>query len=234
VIDHYTWSGGREAMLRFGPADGPAVVVALPLFEEANRTRTFVVGMLRRLASHGIGSVLPDLPGTGESVRATVEASLSDWRAAYDAVIRTVGDRPAYAVAIRGGALIDSLAAVAGRWHFAPASGHDLVRELLRTKKAEMRESGLSRDSIDLPDDGGTPVEVAGNLLPRSLLAELEGALPRSGSGVRSVRLETDPRPADLKVAGAPLWRRSEPGDDPALAAILADDIAAWVRACEG
>ena len=221
-------------MLRFGPTDGPVVVVALPLFEEANRTRTFMVGMLRRLAERGIGSVLPDLPGTGESLRATVEASLVDWRAAYDAVIRTVGDRPPYAVAIRGGALIDSLATVAGRWHFAPASGGDLVRELLRTKRAELRESGHASDSIDLRDEAGTPIEVAGSLLSRSLLAELEGALPRSGHGVRSVRLETDPRPADLRVAGAPLWRRSEPGDDPALAAILADDISAWVRACEG
>ncbi len=42
-IDHYDWSGGREALLRFGPDTGPVVILALPLFEEANRTRTFAV-----------------------------------------------------------------------------------------------------------------------------------------------------------------------------------------------
>ncbi len=37
-------------MLRFGPADGLVVVAALPLFEEANRTRAFMVTILRALA----------------------------------------------------------------------------------------------------------------------------------------------------------------------------------------
>jgi hypothetical protein len=35
-IDRYRWSGGEEAVLRFGPDDGPVVVVTAPLFEEAN------------------------------------------------------------------------------------------------------------------------------------------------------------------------------------------------------
>lgn len=41
-------------MLRFGPAAGPVVVVALPLFEEANRTRAFAVAILRALAERGV------------------------------------------------------------------------------------------------------------------------------------------------------------------------------------
>jgi thioredoxin reductase len=45
MIDRYDWAGGSEAMLRFGPATGPIVVLALPLFEEANRTRTSVEGV---------------------------------------------------------------------------------------------------------------------------------------------------------------------------------------------
>ncbi|RYD50253.1 MAG: hypothetical protein EOP60_12200, partial [Sphingomonadales bacterium] len=60
MIDHYDWAGGREAMLRFGPATGPVVIAALPLFEEANRTRTFVVTLLRALAERGIAGALPD------------------------------------------------------------------------------------------------------------------------------------------------------------------------------
>ncbi|HWU71836.1 MAG TPA: hypothetical protein VN137_00025, partial [Sphingomonas sp.] len=68
MIDHYDWAGGREAMMRFGPATGPVVVAVLPLFEEANRTRTFVSGVLRRLAARDIAGALPDLPGQGESL----------------------------------------------------------------------------------------------------------------------------------------------------------------------
>ncbi len=68
MIDHYDWPGGREAMLRFGPTNGPVMIVAPPLFEEANRTRAFVVTILRALAERGIASALPDLPGTGESL----------------------------------------------------------------------------------------------------------------------------------------------------------------------
>jgi hypothetical protein len=40
-FDTYDWTGGREAMLRFGPDTGPIVIAALPLFEEVNRTRQF-------------------------------------------------------------------------------------------------------------------------------------------------------------------------------------------------
>ncbi len=59
MIDYYDWPGGREAMLRFGPADGPVVLVAMPFWEEANRTRSLVVAMLRRLADQGIGGRCP-------------------------------------------------------------------------------------------------------------------------------------------------------------------------------
>ncbi|MCI1143823.1 hypothetical protein MOP88_18565 [Sphingomonas sp. WKB10] len=47
------------------------------------------------------------------------------------------------------------------------------------------------------------------------------------------MRLSSDPAPADRHVDAAPLWRRAEPGDNPALAELLADDIAAWIAACE-
>ena len=86
-FDRYDWAGGREAMLRFGPDAGPRVVAVLPLFEEANRTRAFLVAMLRALAGHGIGSILPDLPGTGESVVETRDLRLADLRQAFAALV---------------------------------------------------------------------------------------------------------------------------------------------------
>src|SRR3546814_8095624 len=73
MIGRYDWAGGTEAMLRFGPDTGPVVVLALPLFEEANRTRAFAVTMLRALAERGVASVLPDLPGQGRSEEHTSE-----------------------------------------------------------------------------------------------------------------------------------------------------------------
>ncbi|RYY24170.1 MAG: hypothetical protein EOP62_17910 [Sphingomonadales bacterium] len=205
MIDHYDWEGGREAMLRFGPASGPVVVAALPLFEEANRTRTFVVTLLRALAERGIASALPDLPGQGESLIPTHAATLADTRAAFAEV---AGD---YTLAIRSGALLDA-GERKGRWHFAPQQGSELLRELTRLRKAAGSE------------------DFAGNRLSDALLAELEGA---ATAEARIVRHETDAKAADLKVPGAPLWRRAEPDNDPVLANLLADDIAAWVRACE-
>ncbi|MEI9852522.1 MAG: hypothetical protein WDN24_18500 [Sphingomonas sp.] len=225
MISRYDWAGGREAMLRFGPAEGPVVVAALPLFEEANRTRAFVVTILRALARRGIAGALPDLPGTGESLLPTRAATLADWRAAYAAAVASLA-APAYGLAIRGGALVDGEAALSGRWHLVPAAGDAQLRELLRARSVADPQAA----PVD-PDAEGPAVELAGNLVSRTLLRELEAAKPLPA---RTIRFETDARPADLKLPGSPLWRRAEPGNDAGLAALLADDIAAWVRACEG
>jgi hypothetical protein len=228
LSDAYDWAGGREAMLRFGPAAGPVVVFALPLLEEANRTRTFAVGLLRKLADRGVGGVLPDLPGQNESVVATEHAMLAGWRAAFAAAAAATG-RPVHSVTMRGGSLIDHDADVATRWQLAPAKGEALIRELFRTAQAAGEPVEIDLDAWS--DEGG-PVTIAGNRISRPLLRDLNAADCVREGLVRVVRLETDPAVADRKVEGAPLWRRSEPGDDPALAALLADDIADWIEHC--
>jgi hypothetical protein len=235
VIDHYDWAGGREAMLRFGPDTGPVVIAAMPLFEEANRTRAFIVSILRALAGHGIATALPDLPGTGESLTETEYASVKNWNKAFSSAVELLKpeSRPIHAIAVRGGALVDATAPLASRWQFAPVSGEGLVRDMLRARMAAAMESGetIGADTIASP---GPPIELAGNRLSRALLAELEHSIPSDGSPLRTVRLDTDTLPADRHVAGAPLWRRSEPGNDPDLARLLADDIAAWIATCAG
>ena len=235
MIDHYDWPGGREAMLRFGPTTGPVVIAAMPLFEEANRTRAFVVTILRALAERGIASALPDLPGTGESLTETEDACLTDWQEAFlsASVALKANHGLVHGLAVRGGALLDSTARLASRWHFAPAAGDSLVRDMLRTRLAAGKESGeeVDTDAIDPP---GPPIELAGNRISRTLLAELGQAMPMTAAPLRTVRLDTDTQPADRHVAGPPLWRRSEPGNDPALARLLADDIAAWIASCAG
>ncbi|WP_419807269.1 hypothetical protein [Sphingomonas sp.] len=211
-LDSYEWAGGREAMLRFGPDDGPIVVMALPLFEEANRTRAFGVSILRVLATRGIGGVLPDLPGQGESEVATADVRLVDLTAAFAAVPGT------RSVAIRSGALfVDARPC----WVLSPQSGAALARELARMKG-------------DFAD--GDREEVAGNVIDRELLAALSNATHPGGGrgGTRTVRLASDPGVADRHIPGQPLWRRAEPGNDFALAEVLAADIAGWIASCEG
>lgn len=211
MIERYDWSGGQEAMLRFGPREGPVIVAALPLFEEANRTRQFVVTLLRRLADQGIAGALPDLPGQGESLVPTEAVRLADLRMAFAGAVQHIGG-PAFALGVRSGALLDVTAPLAGRWHLSPQIGPELVRELERQRHA---------------GGGG---DYAGNALSPDLLGALSGA--GIVAQARTVRLESDVARADLHVPGMPLWRRAEPGNDAALAERLARDVVAWVRQC--
>ncbi len=220
-FDTYDWSGGRETMLRFGPDAGPIVIAALPLFEEANRTRQFLVTILRALAARGIGSMLPNFPGTGESVVVTSDTRLRDQRKAYNALAQQLG-RDTYGISIRSGALFDTDTALAGRWQLSPQTGEDLLRELDRMRAT----------SRFTPDNES---QFAGNTLSREMLADLRDAASWAAKrALRIVRLESDPREADVKYPASPLWRRSEPDNDIALAQTLADDISQWIVSCEG
>ncbi|MEO5867707.1 MAG: hypothetical protein ABIS14_11715 [Sphingomonas sp.] len=222
MIDHYDWSGGREAMLRFGPGTGPVVVAALPLFEEANRTRTLVVTVLRMLAQRGISGALPDLPGTGESILPTEQMTLAALEQAFTAAAATFGTP--HIVSIRSGALVTGRARGASRWAFAPMDGGRFADELVRIGKL----GGAGSAAI-----AGLPLEIAGNLLSPILLGDLRIASPDMASPCRTVRLASDPQPADHRVDGAPLWRRAEPDNDIVLAESLTHDIAEWIAPCD-
>ena len=210
-----------------GPDTGPVVLIAPALFEEANRLRAFTVAVMRGLAARDIGSVLPDLPGMNESLVATEDARLDDWRAAFAAAVPA---RATYVVAIRGGALVDCAAEVRGRYHLSPPSGADVVRDLVRVRLAGVREGGTPFDPAEI-DRPGPAIDLSGNAIARDLLVALKAARPSAAD--RTIRLDSDPRDADRKVAGRPLWRLAEPDDDPALAETLADDIADWIARCD-
>jgi hypothetical protein len=230
MISHYDWAGGREAMLRFGPAEGPVVVAVQPLFEEANRTRALIVAMLRMLAAQGIGGALPDLPGMGESLTPVESVTLADWRAAFGAALASLG-RPVHILSVRGGALIEAEADVLSRWQLTPVEGSDLVRDLFRMRA--IADPGAPRDFDPLaPGPAGPPVLLAGNLISRRLLCDLIAAEPLAGGVTRVVRLGKDRRVADLALPDTPPWRKAEPENDAALARQLAGDLAAWIRAC--
>ena len=129
----------REAALRLGPADGPLVLVSPALFAEANRTRAFTVAIMRHLAAQGLASLLPDLPGTGDSLVPSEDARFDHWRSAFG---DHVGDRPTVSFAVRGGALIDTSSTLAGRYHLSPIAGAAVVRDLVR-----IRNAGTAPDS---------------------------------------------------------------------------------------
>ncbi len=212
--------------LCLGRSSGPVVLIAPALFEEANRLRAFTVAIMRRLAERDIASILPDLPGTNESLVATENATLADWRAAFAAAVPS---RPAHVVAIRGGALIDTEAKVVGRYHLSPPTGAEIVRDLVRTRLAGVREGGEAFDPADI-DRPGPPIALSGNMIARDLLVALGNATPSVAD--RIIRLEGDPRDADRKVAGRPLWRLAEPDTDVTLAEMIAEDIALWIAQC--
>lgn len=230
-------------MLRFGPDTGPVVIAALPLFEEANRTRAFVVTVLRKLAERGVASILPDLPGTGDSLSPLERLSILDLQTAYDdcLAVPVAEGRTSYAFGVRSGALLDALGLLSGRWHLTPQDGSQLLRELTRIKQAELHRStplgdAWYFDDAPLDDTSAPPVRIAGNLISPILLIDLTVKKPLNSEDIprRVARLGTDAQPADIKFDAAPLWRRAEPDNDPALAALIADDIAAWIAKCEG
>jgi hypothetical protein len=230
MIDGYDWPGGREAMLRFGPADGPVVIAVLPLFEEANRTRAFTVSILRALARHGIAGTLPDLPGTGESLVPLEAATLADWRSAFSFALASLR-RPAHILSIRGGCLVEAETDPLSRWQLTPVDGQDLVRDLFRARAIADPSAPRDFDPLE-PRLVGPPVELSGNMISRTLLCELLAAEPRVGGATRVVRLGKDKRIANLTLPDTPPWRRAEPGNDPLLAQTLADDIAEWIATC--
>lgn len=207
-------------------AGAASVVCALPPFEEANRTRAFAVTVLRSLNARGFTVAIPDLPGTGESLIATADARLADWRAAYAGAAASLPGE-VHSIAIRAGALIDTDAVIASRWRLSPLSGEALYRELMRMGQAAAREDGTR-----WPPASNDVMVLAGNRVAPELLDALATSEDMVGGRVRTVRLATEGLPADRKLDGPPLWRRAEPGNDTVLAATVADDIAEWIARC--
>jgi hypothetical protein len=212
--DRYFVAGRAEWLMRIGPAGGSPILFIPPLFEEMNRTRALMAATMRALAAHGFRSWLPDLPGTGESERALEDCAWSDWTGAVRSVAEQARtpEGELMIVSLRGGALLDDIPDAA-HWRFAPATGATLLRDLNR--------SGLV---------GGD--SQAGYSLSEQLASDLTHAAVTQVSPCRTVRLASDPKPADLKLAGPALWRRSEPSNSAELAVLIASDISEWTRAC--
>ena len=211
MSERYRWRGGDELWVRSGAGHKHQIIIFEPLFEEKNRTRRLMADVMRGLDHVDIGCTLPDLPGTGESVRDIATVSMADWRSAADAVIASIN--PAVTASFRGGALLTGAGNV---WRFAPESGERIVRDLKRTALASVSATTL----------------YAGHALAETFLAELEGAQLPQPVRLRTIRLDSDAGDADAKMIGTPLWRRAEPGEDSALAVAIIADLTEWVKLC--
>jgi alpha-beta hydrolase superfamily lysophospholipase len=224
MIGRYRWRGGEEHYLRLGE-DAPVTLLVLPaLFEEANRMRRFTVSLMRALADGGIGTVLPDLPGTGESTSEIADVTFAQWSEAINSVADTVS-KPLKTVAFRGGALLDG-AATAG-WRLAPESGERLLRDMVR---ATALSQGVSASELD-KTARIAPTRLAGNIIAPHFYSALADAAPLQGR-YRTARLEDDVAERDVTLTGSKLWRAAEPGEDAALVAAAAADIADWIATC--
>lgn len=216
MIRTYDSGSGVEHVLIVG-AQLPVRVLILPaLFDEANRLRRATVELTRRLLAADVGTILPDLPGTGESQTGIARICWADWQQAVWNLSALLPPWPRLTVSLRGGALLDHYlepGARASAWRFCPDTGARLLRDLTRTQAF------------------GDVVEPGYPLGPR-LRDPLAAAVPVEDDDVRTVRLTGDPAPADLYVDGARLWRQAEPGEDAALVDHLAADIAEWAHAC--
>jgi hypothetical protein len=224
AYDRYSTGGSEEWVMRIGPVDAPSILFLPPLFEEMNRTRAFISSIMRALAGQGYGCWFPDLPGTGESERSLECCAWESWRAASrDAaahVARASGRAPVVA-SLRGGALLDDAATGKCHWRFAPVEGASLARDMIRASMVKAEEMK------------GPVVLLAGYRLGEALLADLKAAKSAQVSALRTVRLQSDRNEADHKLEGPALWRRSEPGNSPELAEIVASDIREWSEQCD-
>ena len=202
--------------MRIGASDARPVLILPPLFEELNRTRAFLASVMRRLAESGFGCWLPELPGTGESELELGSVHWTDWRHAVQGAANHAsrqGGRTVCTVAVRGGCLLDDAVTAAASWRLAPVTGASLSRDLTR--------AGLVSGS---PYGGYAP--------DPELVASLESAAPRVVPALRTVRLASDAAEAEAKFEGPALWRRSEPGNAPELAGLIASDIYEWFHQC--
>lgn len=205
----YRWRGGCENLLRHG-AGSPVTLLVLPaLFEEANRMRRFTLSVMRHLAAKDIGTILPDLPGTGESETAPCDVILSDWQDAVSALALDVWG----SISFRGGALLDD--ACAKRWQLAPETGERLMRDMVR---ATAISGAISVGELEA-QASTRKTRLAGHLIAPGMYRSLQTATVATGAHVS-------------EVSGPKLWRAAEPSHDAEFADRIAHDILGWMQTC--
>lgn len=205
---------GEEFALVAGPRHAERCVLIVPaLFEEANRTRRLIAETMRTLAQRGVATVLPDLPGCGESLAPLDRQTLASWRAAVIAAVAHF--ETTHVLAVRGGALL----APSDRpgWRLAPTTS--VLKPLLRARVVAAREEGREETTAALLESGSRDgLDLAGYRLGAAMVRDLAEVEASAAPGQIELALD--------ELGGSALWLRSEPGEDQHLAAALAAKIA--------
>lgn len=221
---------GPERIAIIGES-GPTLLVLAPFFEEANRTRHFLIETMRDVAARGYRCALPDLPGTLESLAPLQAVTWPDWLDAARGAAEAVEAR--HIVSLRGGALLDGAMKAESRYRLTPADGAALMRDLVRIRQAADREDGAGTTAAAIEAEAlASGFEVAGYGLSADFTRDLKAATLAEAPRLRLARLETEAQPSDVKIAGQPLWRRAEPEHDSGFSKRLADDTADWIASC--
>ena len=224
----YEFADRKELCLRLGARSFRRVMLVPPLFDEMNRMRKMLVDVMRLLEPLKVGSFLPDLPGTNESLTALEQVTLSDWQNAIKACAEQHGI--SHIASFRGGAMAVTRMTAENHWIFSPIKGATILRTMMRTRVAADRESGLNTSLADLTGQAEVaPIELAGNILGSQLFMQLNAADIPDMPNQRMVRLESDGKPSDIHIPGSALWLRAEPDDDLTMSSAIARDIAEWI-----
>ena len=172
-----------------GSAARGSVVYVHPWAEEMNKSRRMAALQARALAAAGIGVLILDLFGTGDSAGEFRDARwaiwLADVRAASTWLERSLG-RPVQLLGLRLGGLLAASAAVAEPNRFPRlilwqpvADGHTMLTQFLRVRIAASLDNAASRETTEALRaelSAGRTLEVAGYEVAPELAAALDAA----------------------------------------------------------
>jgi hypothetical protein len=208
----------EEYALSFDQRRPHRLLIVPALFDEANRLRRLTVEVMRRLDGAGIDSLLPDLPGCGESLRPLEAQTPAIWREAMTSAATHFA--ATHVLGVRGGALFTP-EGLPG-WHYAPVKGSTILRQLIRARIVASRESGASETHDGLLEHGlAQGLELSGYAIGTAFLREFQPLTPAAGT----VEITQD------LVRGGGLWLRAQPGEDRAQADALAAILAIGIKA---
>lgn len=199
----------QEYALTFDRARAKRLLVIPALFDEANRMRRFTVDVMRRLHGAGVDTLLPDLPGTNESLQLLDIQEPQDWCDAMTAAARLFG--ATHVLALRGGCLFTP--SDLPTLHYAPVKAASVLRQMLRARTLSAREAGRDETRDVLMKLGlAQGLELAGHRLGPEFIRQFDSMVPNDDALVIS----------QDAVGGSGLWLRAEPGESSAQAEALA------------
>lgn len=168
---------------------GAAVLVVPPFAEEMNKSRRMIAEVGRRLEGSGIGMLLVDLFGTGDSEGEFAQADWQRWKADLAAAVQWAAAEGAPIrgmLAIRLGCILGS-EALAGIGHTVQrtvmwqpvVSGRRLLEQFLRLRVAASMMGGDSKETVAALRSrlkAGELLEVAGYEISGALADQLDAA----------------------------------------------------------